>query len=121
LSRGAEQLDHILKRNSSSGRGDPTELSWGGTEFHGFGEVPQNIADRDEVDFGGAGRWNLVEISWLVVAVSVVILWRGRVLFYRLRGSRTDEWGVETKSWELKSKFNHLGIQDPLRKRFGNV
>jgi hypothetical protein len=27
----------------------------------------------------------------------------GRVLFYRLRGSRTDEWGVETKSRELNS------------------
>jgi hypothetical protein len=77
LLKGAEQLDHILKMNSSSGKGDLTELSWGGTGFHGFGEVSQNIADRDEVDFGGAGRWNLVEISWLVVAVSVVTLGRG--------------------------------------------
>jgi hypothetical protein len=39
--------------NSSSGKRDLTKLSWGGTGFHGFGEVSQNIADRDEVDFGG--------------------------------------------------------------------
>jgi hypothetical protein len=30
-------------------------------------------------------------------------------------------WGVETKSRELKSKLNRLGIQGPLRKCFGNV
>jgi hypothetical protein len=42
----------------------------------------------------------------------------GRVLFYRLRGSRTGEWGVETKGRELKVKLNRLGIQDPLRKCF---
>jgi hypothetical protein len=84
LLKGAEQLDHILKMNSSSGKGDLMELSWVGTGFHGFGEVSQNIAVRDEVDFGGAGLWNLVEISrlgvgssWLVVTVSVVTLWRG--------------------------------------------
>jgi hypothetical protein len=63
--------------NSSSGKGDLTELSWGGTGFHGFGEVSQNIADRDEVDFGGVGLWKQVEISWLVAAVSVVTLGRG--------------------------------------------
>jgi hypothetical protein len=57
LLKGAEQLDHILKMNSSSGKGDLTELSWAGTGFHGFGEVFHNIADRDEVDFGGAGLW----------------------------------------------------------------
>jgi hypothetical protein len=77
LLKGAEQLDHILKMNSSSGKGDLTELSWGGTEFHGFGEVSHSIAGRDEVDFGGAGLWNQVEFSWLVVAVSVVTLGRG--------------------------------------------
>jgi hypothetical protein len=71
---GAEQLDHILKMGSFSGKRDLRELSWVGTEFHGFGEVPHNIADRDEVDFDGAGLWKQVEISWLVVAVSVVIL-----------------------------------------------
>jgi hypothetical protein len=77
LLKGAEQLDHISKMNSSSGKGDLRELSWVGTGFHGFGEVFHNIADRDGVDFGGAGLWNQVEISWLVVAVSVVILGRG--------------------------------------------
>jgi hypothetical protein len=77
LLKGAEQLAHISQTNSSSGKGDLTDLSWGGTGFHGFGEVSQNIADRDEVDFGGAGLRQQVEISWLVVAVSVVILWRG--------------------------------------------
>jgi hypothetical protein len=55
LLKGAEQLDHISKMNSSSGKGDLTELSWGGTGFHGFGEVSHNIVGRDEVDFGGAG------------------------------------------------------------------
>jgi hypothetical protein len=74
---GVEQLDHISKMNSSSGKGDLMKLSWGGTGFHGFGEVSHNIVDRDEVDFGGAGLWNQVKISWLVVAVSVVILWGG--------------------------------------------
>jgi hypothetical protein len=63
LLKGAEPLGRILKMNSSSGKGDLTELSWVGTGFHGFGEVFQNIADRDEVDFGGAGLWNQVEIS----------------------------------------------------------
>jgi hypothetical protein len=77
LLKGAEQLDHILKMNSSSGKGNLTEPSWGGTGFHGFGEVSHNIADRDEVDFGGAGLWNQGEFSWLVVAVSVVTLGRG--------------------------------------------
>jgi hypothetical protein len=77
LSKGAEQLDHISKMDSSSGKGDLTELSWVGTGFHVFGEVSQNIADRDEVDFGGIGLWYQGEISWLAVAVSVVILWRG--------------------------------------------
>jgi hypothetical protein len=103
--------------NSSSGKGNLTEPSWGGTGFHGFGEVSQNIADWDEVDFGGAGLWNQVEFSWLAVAVSVVISPERRVLFYRLRGSRTGEWGVETKSQELKSRMNRLRIQCPLRKR----
>jgi hypothetical protein len=118
LLKGAELLDHILKLNSSSGKGNLTELSWVGTGFHGFGEVSQNIADRDEVDFGGAGLWNQVEFSWLAVAVSVVISPERRVLFYRLRGSRTGEWGVETKSQELKSRMNRLCIQGPLRKGF---
>jgi hypothetical protein len=63
LLKGAEQLDHILKMNSFSGKGDLTELSWVGTGFHGFGEVSHNIVDQDEVDFGGAGLWNQVEIS----------------------------------------------------------
>jgi hypothetical protein len=63
LLKGAEQLDHILKMNSSSGKEDLTEPSWGGTGFHGFWEVSHNIADRDEVDFGGAGLWNQVEFS----------------------------------------------------------
>jgi hypothetical protein len=75
--KGAEQLDHFSKMNSSSGKRDLTELSWGGTRFHGFGEVSYNIVGRDEVDFGGAGLWNQVEFSWLVVAVSVVTLGRG--------------------------------------------
>jgi hypothetical protein len=63
LLKGAEQLDHISQINSSSGKGGLTELSWVGTGFHGFGEVSHNIADRDEVDFGGAGLWKQVEIS----------------------------------------------------------
>jgi hypothetical protein len=74
---GAEQLDHILKMDSFSGKRDLRELSWVETGFHGFGEVFHNIVGRDEVDFGGAGLWNQVEFSWLVVAVSVVILGRG--------------------------------------------
>jgi hypothetical protein len=48
---------------SFSGKGDLSELSWVGTGFHGFGEVSHNIADRDEVDSGGAGLWNQGEIS----------------------------------------------------------
>jgi hypothetical protein len=63
LLKGAEQLDHILKMDSFSGKRDLRELSWVGTGFHGFGEVSHNIADRDGVDFGGAGLWNQVEIS----------------------------------------------------------
>jgi hypothetical protein len=63
LLKGAEQFDHILKMNSSSGKGDLMELSWGETGFHGFGEGSHNIVDRDEVDFGGAGLWNQVEFS----------------------------------------------------------
>jgi hypothetical protein len=63
LLKGAEQLDHISKMNSSSGKRDLTELSWVGTGFHGFGEVSHSIVGRDEVDFGGAGLWNQVEIS----------------------------------------------------------
>jgi hypothetical protein len=62
---------------SFSGKRGLRELSWVGTGFHGFGEVPHNIADRDEVDFNGAGLWKQVEILWLVVAVSVVTLGRG--------------------------------------------
>jgi hypothetical protein len=77
LLKGAEQLDHISKMNSFSGKGDLTKLSWVGTGFHGFGEVFHNIVDRDEVDFDGAGLWKQVEISWLVAAVSVVTLGRG--------------------------------------------
>jgi hypothetical protein len=53
LLKGVEQLDHILKMNSSSGKGDLTKFSWAGTWFHGFGELLHNIAGRDEVDFGG--------------------------------------------------------------------
>jgi hypothetical protein len=49
--------------NSSSGKGDLTKLSWVGTGFHGFGEVFHNIADRDGVDFGGAGLGNQVGFS----------------------------------------------------------
>jgi hypothetical protein len=63
LLKGAEQLDHISQMNSSSGKGDLMELSWGGTGFHGFGEVSHHIVGRDEVDFGGAGLWNQVEFS----------------------------------------------------------
>jgi hypothetical protein len=77
LLKGAGQLDHILKMGSFSGKRDLRELSWVGTEFHGFGEVSHNFVGRDGVDFGGAGLWNQLEFSWLVVAVSVVILWRG--------------------------------------------
>jgi hypothetical protein len=62
---------------SFSGKRDLRKLSWVGTGFHGFGEVSHNIVDRNGVDFGGAGLWNQVEISWLVVAVSVVTLRRG--------------------------------------------
>jgi hypothetical protein len=94
LLKGAEQLDHILKMNFSSEKGDLTELSWVGTGFHGFGEVSHNIADRDEVDLGGAGLWEQVEVSWLgvgfswlVVIVSAVISPERGVLFYRLKGS----------------------------------
>jgi hypothetical protein len=49
--------------DSFSGKRDLTKLSWVGTGFHGFGEVSHNIVGRDEVDFGGAGLWNQVEIS----------------------------------------------------------
>jgi hypothetical protein len=49
--------------NSFSGKRDLTTLSWAGTQFHGFGELPHNIAGRDEVDFGGVGLWNQEEIS----------------------------------------------------------
>jgi hypothetical protein len=80
LSKGAEQLDHFSKMNSSSGKRDLTKLSWGGTGFHEFGELSHNVADRDGVDFGGAGLWNQVGFSWLVVAVSVVTLGRGESL-----------------------------------------
>jgi hypothetical protein len=51
--KDAEQLDHILKMDSFSGKRGLTKLSWVETGFHGFGEVPHNIADRDGVDFGG--------------------------------------------------------------------
>jgi hypothetical protein len=63
LLKGAEHLDHFSKMNSSSGKRDLTELSWGGTGFHGFGEVFQNIVGRDGVDFGGAGLQNQVGFS----------------------------------------------------------
>jgi hypothetical protein len=53
LLKGAEQLDHISKMNSFLGKRDLTELSWGGTGFHGFGELLLNISGRDGVDFGG--------------------------------------------------------------------
>jgi hypothetical protein len=61
--KGAEQLDHISKMGSFSGKRDLTELSWGGTGFHGFGELSHSIAGRDGVDFGGVKLWNQVEIS----------------------------------------------------------
>jgi hypothetical protein len=77
LLKGAEQLDHTSKMNSSSGKRDLTELSWGGTGFHGFGELFHSIVGRDGVDFGGVKLWNWEAISWVVVVVSVVILWRG--------------------------------------------
>jgi hypothetical protein len=77
LLKGAEQLDHISKMDSFSGKRDLRMLSWAGTGFHGFGELSHNISDWDGVDFGGAGLWNQVEFSWLVVAVSVVTLGRG--------------------------------------------
>jgi hypothetical protein len=84
---GAEQLDHSSKMDSFSGKRDLAKFSWVGTGFHGFGEVPHSIAGRDKVDFGGVGLWNQVEISWLgvgfswlVVAVSVVTLGRGESL-----------------------------------------
>jgi hypothetical protein len=41
--------------NSFSGKRDLRTLSWAGKRFHGFGELPHNIAGRDEVDFGGVG------------------------------------------------------------------
>jgi hypothetical protein len=63
LLKGTEQLDHILKMGSFSGKRDLRKLSWVGTGFHGFGEVSHNIVDWDEVDFGGAGLWNQVEFS----------------------------------------------------------
>jgi hypothetical protein len=59
----AGQLDHISKMDSLSGKRDLWTLSWVGTGFHGFGEVPHNIVGRDEVDFGGAGLWNQVDFS----------------------------------------------------------
>jgi hypothetical protein len=71
---GVGQLDHISKMDSLSGKRDLWTLSWVGTGFRGFGEVFHNIVGRDEVGFGGAGLWNQVEFSWLVVAVSVVTL-----------------------------------------------
>jgi hypothetical protein len=77
LLKGAEQLDHISKVNSFSGNRDLTKLSWGGTGFHGFGELSHSIAGRDGVDFGGVKPWNQEAISYVVVVVSVVILWRG--------------------------------------------
>jgi hypothetical protein len=55
LLKGAEQLGYISKMNSFSGIRDLTTLSWAGTWFHGFGELPHNIVGWDEVDFGGAG------------------------------------------------------------------
>jgi hypothetical protein len=45
--------------------------------FQGFEELLHNIAGWDGVDFGGVGLWNQVAISWIMVVVSVVILWRG--------------------------------------------
>jgi hypothetical protein len=49
--------------DSLSGKRGMWTLSWVGTGFHGFGEVPHNIVGRDEVDFGGAGLWNQVDFS----------------------------------------------------------
>jgi hypothetical protein len=49
--------------NAFSGKRDLTKLSWGGTGFHGFGEVSHNIVGRDEVDFGGVKLWNQEAIS----------------------------------------------------------
>jgi hypothetical protein len=53
---GAGQLDHISKMDSFSGKRNLRALSWAGTGFHGFGEVPHNIVGQDEVDFGGVGH-----------------------------------------------------------------
>jgi hypothetical protein len=53
LSKGAEYLDHILKVNSFAGKWDLTKISWVRRYFQGFGELLHDIADRDEVDFGG--------------------------------------------------------------------
>jgi hypothetical protein len=59
----AGKLDHTLKMNSFARKRVLTKLSWAGTQFHRFGELPHNIAGRDEVDFGGVGLWNQEEIS----------------------------------------------------------
>jgi hypothetical protein len=54
----AGQIDHISKINSFARIGDLMKLSWARKWFQGFGELPHNIADRDGVDFGGAGLWD---------------------------------------------------------------
>jgi hypothetical protein len=58
LLKGAEQLDHIPKMDSFSGKKDLRSLSRAGTGFHGFGEVSHNIVGWDGVDFGGVKLWN---------------------------------------------------------------
>jgi hypothetical protein len=63
LLKGAEQLDHISKMDSFSGKRDLRTLSWSGTGFHGFGELSHNIAGRDGVDFGGVKLWNQEAIT----------------------------------------------------------
>jgi hypothetical protein len=61
--KGAEQLDHISRMDSFSGKGDLTKLSWQESSFQGFEELLHNIAGRDGVDFGGVGFWNSEAIS----------------------------------------------------------
>jgi hypothetical protein len=63
LLKGVEQLDHISKMNSFARKRDLMKLSWAGKLFQGFEELLHIIADRDGVDFGGAGPWNQVAIS----------------------------------------------------------
>jgi hypothetical protein len=63
--------------DSFSGKRDLRSLSWAGTGFHGFGKLSYSIVGRDGVDFGGLKLSYWEAISWVVVVVSVVTLWRG--------------------------------------------